>query len=505
MNKKVLKHLTVLTALIFMVVLFSVLSSSLFFAETPITWGEILDSKILGYTLILLQILAAVFLFIFVVYLIILATRSKKKNKKQVEEPKKEEDKVENQKVYIVNNKQENEEEIKKSEEVKQIEEPKKEEDKVENKQETYSYVENIYNNEEKIIEQEDKKQIEEPKKEEDKVENKIEYIDSDQQEEIDNALFESFDEDSIDDSEFDDDDDEDLLIESNIVTGNENIVSEEENKTIKAESVKRTFLNKMSTQPNEIKSFYSELRNEFLSYKDVTSRTTYPCVVFRYKDEIIAKFTALSGVLRLHLAKLDIESYNYNKFFQFSMGEKRPFELVPFTVRIKSNRALNNAKKLIEDLMKKLETEKKQNYRNVDYASNFGVQDFSLFKRLGMKEYILESAAANETDKFISTEKAEEIFNESKKIKDINISLLKPKQVTITTNLLEEKYRTTQAVTLTSLKRRGLIDKDVTEVKLTAEGQLTKQLDVRLQEISPTAIKMILAVGGNVVKQILK
>lgn len=482
MKKGILKHIAILSSIAFAAIFSLVLSFSFFLAETKFTWNEILENNHLGIVIILLQVLAAILLIVFIIYLIILVARSKKAKMQQTEE---------------------------------KVEESA---DKVED---DYSYVSKIYNENDDVVEE--VKPIEEPVEEvmvEEPVEEAVEEVaepmaemveeasEEEEEEEVDEALFEEFDEDSIDDSEFDEEEEEDeeeIPAPKAVSTEDGMIIFEEANKSVGNEVVRRTFLNKMSTQPDEIKQFYSELRNEFLSYRGITSRTTYPCVVFKYENQVIAKFTALSGVLRLHLSQLVIEDYNYNKFFQFSMADKKPYELVPFTTRVKSNRGMSNAKLLIADLMEKLGVERKTTHKEIDFASNFGPQEFSLFKRFGMHDQLLETAAANESEKFISDEEAERIFNESEKVKVINISQYEPKQVSITTALLEEKYRSTQAVTLTSLKRRGLIDRDVTSVKLTAEGQLTKKLDVRLQEITPTAIKMILAVGGNVVKQNLE
>ena len=70
-----------------------------------------------------------------------------------------------------------------------------------------------------------------------------------------------------------------------------------------------------------------------------------------------------------------------------------------------------------------------------------------------------------------------------------------------INVDVLSENFDTNETVNLESLKRKGLIGKNVVSVKVLARGVLTKSLTVEAQDFSIEAVKMIVLTGGKATK----
>lgn len=101
-----------------------------------------------------------------------------------------------------------------------------------------------------------------------------------------------------------------------------------------------------------ETQEFFANLHNELISYKKVSGRISFKGTSYRTGRKLLAKFTVRGKTLTLHLA-LDVEAFDKNVYFQKNMSEIKAYELVPFAVKVKSNRGVKNATKLIEAVMR--------------------------------------------------------------------------------------------------------------------------------------------------------
>ena len=68
-----------------------------------------------------------------------------------------------------------------------------------------------------------------------------------------------------------------------------------------------------------------------------------------------------------------------------------------------------------------------------------------------------------------------------------------------VNVDILSENYEDGDDVTLDSLKAKGLISERAEFVKVLARGLLDKRLNVKLQDYSLEAVKMIVLVGGTI------
>ncbi len=120
------------------------------------------------------------------------------------------------------------------------------------------------------------------------------------------------------------------------------------------------TFMDKLDNADDKNKEYFSEIDNLFKSYKKVSARTSNACVSYRKGRELLGKITIHGKTVKLFLA-LDINEFNYNKYFQKDSSDKKAYEQVPFTVKVKSDRGLKNAKELIDALCQRKELVKSE------------------------------------------------------------------------------------------------------------------------------------------------
>ena len=129
---------------------------------------------------------------------------------------------------------------------------------------------------------------------------------------------------------------------------------------------IKISFNEKLATLDDNVQEYYKTLNEEMLSYKKVKERVSFKGVSYRIGRTLLAKITIRGKTLTAHFA-LDITQFNQNVYFQKDMSDVKEYVEVPFTVKVRSERALKNALKLIDALAEKQNIEKKTRYTAVD------------------------------------------------------------------------------------------------------------------------------------------
>ncbi len=109
-------------------------------------------------------------------------------------------------------------------------------------------------------------------------------------------------------------------------------------------------FADKLESADDSIKEYFKALDEKFTSYKKVHGRISQKCASYRLGRALKAKISLRGKTLKLHLA-LDVNAFNEKIYFQKDYKDIKSYEEVPFTVKVKSERGLKNALKLIEAL----------------------------------------------------------------------------------------------------------------------------------------------------------
>ena len=146
-----------------------------------------------------------------------------------------------------------------------------------------------------------------------------------------------------------------------------ETAVSEEELLNGLNLNIKRIpFFIKMLEAEDKLRDYYIIINNEFHSYRKINIRVSSKGVSYRWGRELVAKMTLRGKTIKMYYA-LDVNNYDENVYFQKYCGDVKAFEEVPLCVKVRSDRGLKNALKLIEDLMILKGVEKKTRYNDFE------------------------------------------------------------------------------------------------------------------------------------------
>ncbi len=132
----------------------------------------------------------------------------------------------------------------------------------------------------------------------------------------------------------------------------------------------KRSFIAKIIESEEDVKQYYSELKNALLAYQKANSQISWSNDRFTLKGETVAKIGIRGRTLCLYLA-LNPEEFPESVYHQKYAGDTKMYEKTPMMVKIKSGVALKRAIRLIELLMEKNGAVGEETAR-VDYAAQY-------------------------------------------------------------------------------------------------------------------------------------
>lgn len=131
---------------------------------------------------------------------------------------------------------------------------------------------------------------------------------------------------------------------------------------------VRRSFMAKLIQSTVERKEYYSEIKNELLSYRNVKSRISWTTESFNRGRTHLVKLAVRGKTLCMCVA-LAPEQFAESKYFYTDVSETAKYSNVPMMVKIKSNRGVKHAKELIAMLAETYELEKLTEFEPLDYV----------------------------------------------------------------------------------------------------------------------------------------
>lgn len=254
----------------------------------------------------------------------------------------------------------------------------------------------------------------------------------------------------------------------------------------------KKSFVAKLSLSSDDTLAYYSDLKNELLSYKKIKERTSWGYETFRRGRKLIAKLAVRGKTLRLYVA---LDPSNFEKAIDVS--HVKSHASVPCLLKIKNPRRLGYAKALISLAMQEAEVTRKE-IEYVDYTETFVYRDLESLIAAGLIKVLehneIEEVSAYEVNSLMSDEEAEALVEASDREVD------RSKKVIVNVDTLSMYFKDGEIVNIETVKRRiPGIDKRATFLKVLARGTLNKKLIVDADDYSLDAEKMILLVGGKV------
>lgn len=154
-----------------------------------------------------------------------------------------------------------------------------------------------------------------------------------------------------------------------------------DENNLIDAETglvirLKKSFTAKLKQSEENIKEYYSQVKNELISYKKINSNVSWHGDRFNYGRDTVAKMNICGKTLCVYLA-LDPNDPEFKStvYHQKDVGNQKAYESTPFMVKVKSDAAAKKAVRLAAALAEKLATEKDENFAEVDYVTEYAYE----------------------------------------------------------------------------------------------------------------------------------
>lgn len=142
------------------------------------------------------------------------------------------------------------------------------------------------------------------------------------------------------------------------------NVITTDE-AVIKPKVIKKNFAQKLMEADEVIKSNYSELKNILLSFKKMKSRISNTADTFNIGRTKLAKLSVSGKSLKLYL-NLDFNEVE-SRLKCRDASETKAYEEVPVFLRIRSLRAMKNAKYLIGKLAERFELEINPKFSPID------------------------------------------------------------------------------------------------------------------------------------------
>ncbi len=263
----------------------------------------------------------------------------------------------------------------------------------------------------------------------------------------------------------------------------------------------------KLIQSADGVKNYYSQIKNELMSYKGVRSRISWKYESFSVGRATVAKLAVRGKNLSLFLA-LDPKNYVDTKYIIDDKSEVAAYEKTPLLYRIKNDRRLNYSKELIAAVMSG--REKTEDYKETDYAKEYPYEKIEPLIERGLVKVLTEEDAqsgdvfkprdmvtATEVNELLQDDIAVALIEESDEVSD------RTKQGIVNIDTLSKHFADGETVTLEEMKKRiPKFVKSTTYVKVLARGALDKKLTVIADSFSIEAAKMILLTGGNAVKK---
>lgn len=268
-----------------------------------------------------------------------------------------------------------------------------------------------------------------------------------------------------------------------------------------------KSFTAKLIQSSDINKEYYSQLKNELLSYSGIKARTSWKYETFYAGRQTFARLSVRGKKLCLFLS-LDPKNYVDTKYVIDDKSNVLAYEKTPLLYRIKNDRRLKYSKELIATAMQG--RGKTEEFKEVNYSARLPYEEIEpLIERKLVKVLTEEDAQSGDVFKprdFVQAAEVNELLQD-----DIAQALIevsdevsdRTKCEIINVDILSRYFENDERVTLEEIKKSvPKFPKNATYIKVLARGALDKRLTVVADAYSIEAAKMILLTGGNPIRK---
>lgn len=156
----------------------------------------------------------------------------------------------------------------------------------------------------------------------------------------------------------------------------------------VNSEIVSKSFVDELFKAEPRIKGYYSEIKNELLSYMGVSSKIKRDYETFYLNNTPIARLNMLNGVLYAFYS-LDPSLYNKQEYKHEDVSKKKEYGAVPMKLAVTSLESLRHAKMFVRIIRKRENVKSVSNFVRMDYAKVYTVRgsSFKNFRKVFSKK----------------------------------------------------------------------------------------------------------------------
>lgn len=252
------------------------------------------------------------------------------------------------------------------------------------------------------------------------------------------------------------------------------------------------TFDMKLRIAEDNVKTFYSDIKNALLSY-GMHARLSRHKENFNKGRNNIARMAINGKTLKIYLAinpnEIDPKYYHHR-----DVSDKKGVAELPTMINVRSKVAVKKVKMLIDRIAEELVIMPKK-YTPQDFASQLSAEGFSTVERKGYGYLVNPEGVASkeEVDKIpddFATNAVEYIYAPEKASRFIKAEL--------SLKQISDNFEDGEVVNIEKVRNKGLCAVNANYLAVTESDTLRKKLHVYADEYTVPAAKMICVAGGE-------
>lgn len=251
------------------------------------------------------------------------------------------------------------------------------------------------------------------------------------------------------------------------------------------------TFDLKLRLADENVKGFYSDIKNALLSY-GMHSRMSRHKENFNKGRNQIARMAINGKTLKVYLA-IDPNTLDPKIYHHKDVSDKKGVADLPTMINVRSGLAVRKIKALIDRIAEELVIKPKK-YEPVDFARDLTLDGFTTVERKGYGYMVKDAATRAQADEIpddFATNAVEYIYAEKRAERFIKTK--------VTLDQLEDKFEDGATIDIDAIRDKGLASAPNSNwLSVAASDRLGKKFHVYANEYTVSAAKMICVAGGE-------
>ncbi len=252
----------------------------------------------------------------------------------------------------------------------------------------------------------------------------------------------------------------------------------------------KMSFDMRLRVADDDIKKFYSDIRNKLLEY-GVHDRISRHRENFNQGRINIARMVINGKTLKVYLA-VDPETIDKRYFHQTDVGHRKGLVDLPTMINVRSKVSARKVMELIDLVMESLVISKKE-YTPVNFAENLTLDGYTLAETRGY-DYLVKNKIKLDDVKAYPDTFAQDLLGVVDD-EDYQERFIK---TTLSIDDLIANFEDGDTVDVDAVRQKGLGAPNTNYLMITESESLGKKFKVFANEYTPDAIKMITLAGGE-------